>query len=184
MEFIRGQDVLTPLSWWWTSSPGDQQPIFPLLEMHFAHPLWTTKSSCSVSKFSMFYVSLNWITLFTGGRERSVSALDSILSYEPDTDTWQEAGTMTVGRHRHAVAVFPDVSQLCPWWSGGLDINARAREGRVIILIALCLLILLCRTVNINKVSALLKLSLISVCIMYTQEMNQNWSVSISVVMN
>ena len=155
VDTIRGLNIWTPLSWWWTSSPGDQQPIFPLLEQLSKQPLWTTKSSCLVSKFSMFYVSLNWITLFTGGRDRSVSALDSILSYEPDTDTWQEAGTMTVPRERHALAVFPDVSQLCPWWSGGLDINARAREGRVIILIALYLLILLCRTVNINKVSAL-----------------------------
>ena len=149
------QDVWTRLSWWWTSSPGDQQPIFPLLEVISEQPLWTTKSSCSVSKFSMFYVSLNWITLFTGGSDSSNLKLDSILSYEPDTDTWQEAGTMTVPRVDHAVAVFPDVSQLCPWWSGGLDINARAREGRVIILIALYLLILLYRTININKVSAL-----------------------------
>ena len=75
----------------------------------------------------MFYVSLNWITLFTGGRD---SPRSDIFSYEPDTDTWQEAGTMTVPREDHAVAVFPDVSKLCPWWSGGLDINARAREGR------------------------------------------------------
>ena len=153
------QEYWTPLSWWWTSSPGDQQPIFPLLDLDSEQPLWTTKSSCSVSKFSMFYVSLNWITLFTGGSHEDIlwssSDLDTILSYEPDTDTWQEAGTMTVPRYNHAVAVFHDVSQLCPWWSGGLDINARAREGRVIILIALYLLILLCRTVNINKVSAL-----------------------------
>ena len=67
----------------------------------------------------MFYVSLNSITAFTGGeveveRYRSLSHLDSILSYEPDTATWQEAGTMTVPRDEHAVAVFPDVSQLCP----------------------------------------------------------------------
>ena len=165
VDTIRGLNIWTRLSWWWTSSPGDQQPIFPLLDLDSEQPLWTTKSSCSVSKFSMFYVSLNCITLFTGGSDSSGSGLASILIYKPGTwqesgtwlepDTWQEAGNMTVPRFNHAVAVFPDVSQLCPWWSGGLDINARAREGRVIILIALYLLILLCRTVNINKVSAL-----------------------------
>ena len=154
-----GVDIWTPLSWWWTSSPGDQQPIFPLQDFISKQPLWTTKSSCSVSKFSMFYVSLNWITLFSGGSDISGSGLASILIYKPGTlqepGTWQEVGNMTMPRFNHAVAVFPDVSQLCPWWSGGLDINARAREGRVIILIALYLLILLCRTVNMNKVSAL-----------------------------
>merc|ERR1719471_1059277 len=54
----------------------------------------------------------NKVFLFGGRKGRSY--LDSILSYEPDTDTWQEAGTMTVPRYQHAVAVFPDVSQLCP----------------------------------------------------------------------
>jgi len=53
----------------------------------------------------------NKVFLFGGN---SHSDLDSILSYEPDTDTWKEAGTMNVPRRDHAVAVFPDVSQLCP----------------------------------------------------------------------
>ena len=35
-------------------------------------------------------------------------------TYEPGTDTWQKAGTMTLPRRDHVVAVFPDVSQLCP----------------------------------------------------------------------
>ena len=101
----------------------------------------------------MFYVSLNWITLIIGGRDssRSRQGLDSILLYDTERDTWQSAGNMTVRRAFHAVAVFPDVSQLCPWWSGGLDFNARAREGRIFSLIALYLLIFLCRTVNIIK---------------------------------
>ena len=137
VDTIRGLNIWTPLSWWWTSSPGDQQTIFPLLEMDSEQPLWTTKYSFSVSKFSiMVYVSLNLITFFTGGRDSSLSDLDSILFYEPDTDTWQEAGNMTVPRYYHAVAVFPDLSQLCPWWS-------------VILFIVLYLLILLCRTVNV-----------------------------------
>jgi len=55
----------------------------------------------------------NKVFLF-GGNSKAHDALDFILSYEPDTDTWHKAGTMTVGRANHAVAVRPDVSQLCP----------------------------------------------------------------------
>jgi len=49
-----------------------------------------------------------------GGVHSSESPLDSILFYNPDSDEWQPAGNMIVPRWNHAVAVFPDVSQLCP----------------------------------------------------------------------
>ena len=62
----------------------------------------------------MFYVSLNLINPFTDGGERPDSPIDSILFYNTARDTWQPAGNMTVPRYQHAVAVFPDVSQLCP----------------------------------------------------------------------
>merc|ERR1711936_213662 len=49
-----------------------------------------------------------------GGVHSSESPLDSILLYNTDRDTWQPAGNIAVPRAGHAVAVFPDVSQLCP----------------------------------------------------------------------
>merc|ERR1711936_801587 len=55
----------------------------------------------------------NQVFLF-GGVHSSESPLDSILFYNPDSDEWQPAGNMIVPRWKHAVAVFPDVSQLCP----------------------------------------------------------------------
>ena len=54
-------------------------------------------------------------TLFTGGQGQDKSSrLDSILSYDPLTDSWQPAGTMTVPRSKLAIAVYQDLSQLCP----------------------------------------------------------------------
>jgi len=78
---------------------------------------WRPAANLPFPRFGLRAASLdNKVFLFGGSQagNRSASYLNSILSYEPDTDTWQEAGTMTVGRHGHAVAVFPDVSQLCP----------------------------------------------------------------------
>ena len=56
------------------------------------------------------------MTVFTGGYVKILpDFIDSILFYNTDRDTWQPAaGNMTVPRAWHAVAVFPDVSQLCP----------------------------------------------------------------------
>merc|ERR1711988_941271 len=75
---------------------------------------WRPAANLPSPRFGHRAASLyNKVFLF-GGIDSSYSDLDSILSYEPDTDTWQKAGTMTVPRANHAVAVFPDVSQLCP----------------------------------------------------------------------
>merc|ERR1712154_545476 len=55
----------------------------------------------------------NKVFLF-GGKYSSYAPLNSILFYDTTRDTWQSAGNMAVPRDWHAVAVFPDVSQLCP----------------------------------------------------------------------
>jgi len=74
---------------------------------------WRPSANLPSTRVGLRSASLdNKVFLFGGGDKWS--DLDSILSYEPDTDTWQKAGTMTVPRANHAVAVFPDVSQLCP----------------------------------------------------------------------
>jgi len=76
--------------------------------------LWRPAANLPSPRFGLRAASLyNKVFLF-GGSDDSVSGLASILSYEPDTNTWQEAGNMTLPRFNHAVAVFPDVSQLCP----------------------------------------------------------------------
>ena len=62
----------------------------------------------------MFYVSLNLINPFKGGGESPDSPIDSILFYNTVRDTWQPAVNLAVPRFLHTVAVFPDVSQLCP----------------------------------------------------------------------
>ena len=50
-------------------------------------------------------------TLFTGGQGQDKSSrLDSILSYDPHTDSWQPAGTMTVPRSKLAIAVYQDLA--------------------------------------------------------------------------
>ena len=49
--------------------------------------------------------------MFSGGLDNK--ALTSILSYSPDTDSWQEVGEMKVARNLHAVAVVPDVNHHC-----------------------------------------------------------------------
>jgi len=75
---------------------------------------WRPAANLPSPRRGLQAASLDNKVFFFGGEDSSRSDLDSILSYEPDTDTWQEAGTMTVPRGYHAVAVFPDVSQLCP----------------------------------------------------------------------
>jgi len=78
---------------------------------------WRPAANLPSPRFGLRAASLdNKVFLFGGSQagNRSASYLNSILSYEPDTDTWQEAGTMTLPRRYHAVTVFPDVSQLCP----------------------------------------------------------------------
>jgi len=74
---------------------------------------WRPAANLPSPRFGLRAASLDNKVFLFGGRD-SWSDLDSILSYEPDTDTWQKAGTMTLPRAYHAVAVFPDVSQLCP----------------------------------------------------------------------
>jgi len=74
---------------------------------------WRPSANLPSTRVGLRAASLdNKVFLFGG--TNIWSDLDSILSYEPDTDTWQKAGTMTLPRAYHAVAVFPDVSQLCP----------------------------------------------------------------------
>merc|ERR1711988_1549700 len=75
---------------------------------------WRPAANLPSPRRGLQAASLDNKVFFFGGEDSSRSDLDSILSYEPDTDTWQEAGTMTLPRKYHAVAVFPDVSQLCP----------------------------------------------------------------------
>ena len=34
--------------------------------------------------------------------------LTSILAWDPDTESWQDAGELNVGRHNHAAVAIPD----------------------------------------------------------------------------
>ena len=42
------------------------------------------------------------IIFVTGGWDYAVSGLTSILSWDPSTESWQEAGNLKVGRYWHA----------------------------------------------------------------------------------
>jgi len=44
----------------------------------------------------------------------SLEASKSILSYDPDSNRWETAGSMTLPRYDHAVAVYTDLTHLCP----------------------------------------------------------------------
>merc|ERR1711988_1805783 len=75
---------------------------------------WRPAADLPSPRWGLRAASLDNKVFLFGGMDSSLSDLDSILSYEPGTDTWQKTGTMTLPRENHAVAVFPDVSQLCP----------------------------------------------------------------------
>jgi len=75
---------------------------------------WRPAANLPSPRYALQAASLDNKVFLFGGEDSPYSPIDSILSYEADTDTWQKAGTMTVPRSGHAVAVFPDVSQLCP----------------------------------------------------------------------
>ena len=40
--------------------------------------------------------------------------LTSILAWDPVTESWQDAGELTVGRHNHAAVAIPDSIIKCP----------------------------------------------------------------------
>ena len=48
----------------------------------------------------------------TGGSDGYT--LTSILAWDPDTESWQDAGELNVGREYHAVVVVPDSIIQCP----------------------------------------------------------------------
>ena len=48
----------------------------------------------------------------TGGYDGS--RLTSILAWDPDTESWQDAGSLNVARDYHAVVVVPDSIIQCP----------------------------------------------------------------------
>ena len=48
----------------------------------------------------------------TGGHDGN--DLTSILAWDPDTEAWQDAGELNVGRSDHAVVAIPDFIVKCP----------------------------------------------------------------------
>ena len=48
----------------------------------------------------------------TGGQDGNI--LTSILAWDPDTESWQDAGELNVARSSHAVVVVPDSIIQCP----------------------------------------------------------------------
>ena len=48
----------------------------------------------------------------TGGYDGNI--LTSILAWDPDTESWQDAGELNVGRHFHAAVAVPDSIIKCP----------------------------------------------------------------------
>ena len=48
----------------------------------------------------------------TGGGDDNV--LTSILAWDPDTEAWQDAGELNVGRRGHAAVAIPDSIVKCP----------------------------------------------------------------------
>jgi len=75
---------------------------------------WRPAANLPSARWGLRAASLDNKVFLFGGWDSSGSYLDSILFYNTVKDTWQPAGNMTVSRAYHAVAVFPDVSQLCP----------------------------------------------------------------------
>jgi len=75
---------------------------------------WRPAANLPSARAGLRAASLNNKVFLFGGADSSRSYLDSIMFYNKDRDTWQSAGKMTEPRLYHAVAVFPDVSQLCP----------------------------------------------------------------------
>ena len=47
------------------------------------------------------------IIFVTGGWDDAVSGLTAILSWDPSTESWQEAGNLAVGRYLHAAVAIP-----------------------------------------------------------------------------
>merc|ERR1712154_574205 len=75
---------------------------------------WRPAANLPSARSALRAASLDNKVFLFGGEDSSWSSLNSILFYDTTRDTWQPAGNMTVPRAYHAVAVFPDVSQLCP----------------------------------------------------------------------
>jgi len=83
-------------------------------EMMVDFKAWRPAADLPSARYGLRTASLDNKLFLFGGWDTSLSLLDSILSYNPLTDSWQSAGNMNVPRAGHTVAVFPDVSQLCP----------------------------------------------------------------------
>ena len=56
---------------------------------------------------SMRAATVDNIIFVTGGWDDAVSGLTAILSWDPSTESWQEAGNLKVGRDRHAAVAVP-----------------------------------------------------------------------------
>merc|ERR1711988_1567380 len=98
-----------------TGGYNDGAGILDSTELMMDFKPWRPAANLPSPRFLLQAATLyNKVFLFGGGSLYRRSDFASILSYEPDTDTWEKAGTMAVPRADHAVAVFPDVSQLCP----------------------------------------------------------------------
>ena len=50
----------------------------------------------------------------TGGYENANIPLTSILAWDPDTESWQDAGELNVARDGHAAVAIPDSIVKCP----------------------------------------------------------------------
>ena len=62
---------------------------------------------------------------FTGGFSTARGHFDTILRYNPSTDTWTEAGQLTEPKNNHASTTIADISQfdnICPWIVPWLEI--------------------------------------------------------------
>ena len=68
----------------------------------------------ALSRYQLQAAMVGDVLHVTGGYDDDYNILTSILAWDPDTESWQDAGSLNVARDYHAVVVVPDSIIQCP----------------------------------------------------------------------
>jgi len=104
----KGQNILLVTGGW-----NNRAKYLDSTELMVDFTYWTPAARLPSPRSGLQAASLDGKIFAFGGFD-GVSAKSSILTYSPDRNTWQYSGTMTTPRYDHALAVYTDLTHLCP----------------------------------------------------------------------